>query len=759
MPLLEELQTGIRGTRLTPAQQAEKRNVPPPSEPSDLDIAIEAHNRNKPEYLTREQNEILRDAITRNFVTRGPDGKLTTSFEADLNAQDIPPIAPPSEAVPLRSGEHGPPDIKDPTTRLLMETGSDIVPSEQQQRRIDRLKRFEDRKTFGQEMLEDVKQHPGRTAGIVLSKAAPIATGFGTMAGEALDQHLQRAGILPGEAPKTKEEAGNRLLQGFTEGAVVGTIAKGTGKLISPFGKTVTPEGRAAIKTVRGLKGGKELVFPIEKATESGPIDTLGNIAEVAMWQGIRKFRQTQKVGDAIDVALRETATTLSKGKTTEQVADTISTIVTAGRGIYKKARNRAFDAIDELNPTIQKVTTQQGFKTKTLEDGTQEIIQRLNPETGMIENIPNMVTREVITKGGVDMKPIMAFIRKSLAREEDPLKKLPEMSRTLKELEEGGNVVSFKQADNAVIDLADFGFASMTATTKDQGLARVAQKMIKQQMETAAKQLPKEAYKRFRMAKRFAQLEATTYQRTIIKKMLKDTKDFTPENVWNMVKNAGPENIKLVRELMQPRRFIRDMEAKAAGRKPAERAINEKTFWQNVQGRYLADMMKTAEGDVKQKTIINKIGEAIESGRFQAMFPGPRGRLAAENFKRLAEAKNVVLKPNPTGRAGLMVTVGQPLQLLTILGGGVTALAGEPEIGAGIAAGGVGIFLLPEALSQLVLSKGLSRWMINQSALGPITAKGTQGTLALANALDRENIDFEFFSPNAQGGEIPNTR
>jgi hypothetical protein len=93
------------------------------------------------------------------------------------------------------------------------------------------------------------------------------------------------------------------------------------------------------------------------------------------------------------------------------------------------------------------------------------------------------------------------------------------------------------------------------------------------------------------------------------------------------------------------------------------------------------------------------------------------------------------------------MVTVGQPLQLLTILGGGVTALAGEPEVGAGIAAGGVGLFLLPEALSQLVLSKGLSKWLINQSKAGPFLSKGTAETLALANVLQRENIDFEFFT------------
>jgi len=351
-----------------------------------------------------------------------------------------------------------------------------------------------------------------------------------------------------------------------------------------------------------------------------------------------------------------------------------------------------------------------------------------------------------------------MDFLRKAILREEDPQKKLPEAIKTLTNLEQGGAIISFKQADNNVKDIADFGFASLTTTSKDERIAIVAQRLIKKAMDKAAKQLPKEAFKQFRIAKRFSQMEHNIFSRTVIKKMLKDTKDFTPESVWNMVKNAGPQNIKLIRELMQPSRLVKANLEKAAGRRPVDTSVNEKTFWRNVQGRFLSDMMKTAEGDIKQKTIINKIEDAILSGRFKEMFPGPRGKLAAESFKRFATAKNIVLTPNPTGRGGLMVKVGQPSALIAAGGGVITAAAGQPEVGGGIVAGGIGVFLLPEALALLVTRRGLSRWLINQSQIGPVAAKGTQAILSFANVLKRENIDFEFFNEDANV-EIPNVR
>ena len=732
---LEELQAGIRETLLTPEQKQQKRNLPPPAPPNQLDIGIAAFNRGLGTETTRNQQIILSEAIRRGFVIRDQAGKLQVQV-----------TRPESSLAPFGDEQQ---------RQLLEELDLINIPSQGQFEESKRLKAFESRKSFGEQVIEDVKQRPLRTAGLVLSKPAPIATGFFTAAGEAGDQLLQRAGVLEGEAPQTPEEAGNKILGATAEGFGVGTVSKGIGKLVSPFGNTVTPEGRAAIETVRGLKGGKDLVFPAEKAGESGAVDTLGNIAETVMILGAKKFRQTANINKAIDDAIKDTTLQLTQGKTTEQISDIVSLIITNGKKIYGKVRSGLFDSIDALNPTIIKVSTQKGFKTKTLEDGTEELISKMNPTTGLIENIPNIETKEIITKGGIDLTPIIVFLRKALSREEDPLNKLPEATKNLRLLEGGSPIVSFKQADNIVKDMADFGFSSLISTTKDQGIAKVGQKMIKVAMDKAAKELPKEAFKQFKIAKRFSQIEQTTYQRTLIKKMLKDSKDFTPEQVFNTIKNAGPENIKLIRELMQPQLFIQKSLGKARGIKSPSTSINENTFWRSVQGKFLEDMVKTKTGDVSQKTIINKIDEAILSGRFKEMFPGPRGRLAAENFKRLAEAKNVILTPNPTGRAGLMVKVGQPTALLTMGGGLVTALAGSPETGAQIAGGGLALFLLPEALASLILSRRLSKWLINQSVLRPAIEKGTQTTLSLANVLQREKINFEFFVPDQQS-EIP---
>jgi len=727
MPTIEETQGLIREQLLTPEQRIQKRNTAPPAPPNDLDIGMEAFNRGLGDRVSRKQKFILREAIQRGFVKRDVEGKLRTDNLGPLD----PSFAPSPSA---------------PQIKLLEDLDLLNLPTPQQAERAGRQKSFEEsQKSFGQRVLEDVKQHPGETAGVLLSKPAPLATGFFTMAGDALDQHLQRAGILEGEAPQTPEEAGLRLGKAGAKGLGIGLVSKGISKIPSPFGNTVTKEGARAIKTVQGLPGGKKLVFPAEKAGESSMVDAMGNMAEVAILSSTTKFRNTQNLNAALDTAMKSVANTFSKGKTKEQIADTVSLIITNGREIFKRSRRGLFESIDALKPTVKKFTQKQGFKTKTLEDGSEVPIQVLDSATGLIKNVPNLKSGEVITKGGVNVTPAIKFLRKSLTREKNPQKKLPEAVKTLENLETGGPIISFQQADNNVIDIADFGFSSLTATTKDQGIARQAQKIIKQQMDKAAKQLPKEAFKQFKIAKRFAAIEQGVYQRTVIKKMLKDTKDFTPENVWNMVRSAGPENIKLIRQLMEPKKFIKQSMDKAAGKRPESRAVNEKTFWQNVQGRFLQDLMKTSEGDIKQKPIINQIDEAISSGRFKAMFPGPQGKRAAENFLKFADAKNVVLKPNPTGRMGLMVTVGQPIQALTVLGGLATMAAGEIEAGGVIAAGGVGLFLLPEAMAQFVTRKSLSQWLVRQTKAGADLGKATQGFLELANILTREKIDFEF--------------
>ncbi len=296
--------------------------------------------------------------------------------------------------------------------------------------------------------------------------------------------------------------------------------------------------------------------------------------------------------------------------------------------------------------------------------------------------------------------------------------------------------LVSFQQADNIVVDAADFGFASLTTTTKDQGIARVVQKMVKQAMEKASKQLPPDAVKRFKFAKRLAAMEQGIYQRTIIKRLVKESENFTPESTWNMIKGASPENIKLIRSMMEPTKFVEQVVAKA-GKRQTSKKINEKTFWKKVQGRFLDDLIKTSEGDVRQKAIINKMDDAVRSGRMKALFPGKEGKLAASNFKRLAEAKNVILKPNPTGRAGLMVQFGQPGALIGL---GAAGLFQDSDAALGSAA----IFLLPEAIALMMTSRNFSKWLINQSKARGFFNVGTRGITSLMSTLNRDKIDFE---------------
>ena len=154
----------------------------------------------------------------------------------------------------------------------------------------------------------------GRRTGV-----GALAVGLGTAGGEAVRQIGQQAEALTGidiplvrgeEAPRTSLEAAKRIGTSFVSGAAGEPIARGGVALIGRFApkrefiKSVTPEGKEAIETLRPLG-----VTPsIAQVTESRGLDILQNFAEGSFFGGQRVTAQARTAAEATESLIEDFA-------------------------------------------------------------------------------------------------------------------------------------------------------------------------------------------------------------------------------------------------------------------------------------------------------------------------------------------------------------------------------------------------------------------------------------------------------------------
>ena len=197
----------------------------------------------------------------------------------------------------------------------------------------------------------------GVAAGVAgVTGLVPIAgaVSLGAGAGEAfrqIGQHL--AGSL--DAPKTSLDAAKRIGKAaLTEGGFElfgGLVAKGFGKILAPFRKTVTP---GLDEAAGQFKDKIQPVLLPSEATESRVLDILGNISEASLIGGNRiadfKTRRTKFFDEFADSMIDQ----FGQRTSPDDLGNLFVTALEAKKKVHAEAAGILYNNVEEL---IEKAT------------------------------------------------------------------------------------------------------------------------------------------------------------------------------------------------------------------------------------------------------------------------------------------------------------------------------------------------------------------------------------------------------------------
>lgn len=726
-----------------------------PLEGSIVDSAISKSNRrfnsrftgsNRGEDLDEREKLFLRKGLEQGYLR---ENKITGDIEK-IPLEDIKIGVPPD----------GPIDLPDTSEVDTFAKKKQATLEQIQKRSLERT--VTDQPGIGDALITGFTENPleiglsvaaGTTALLATGSpgVASIAAGTFAALGEGIEQGLNTLDIGFG-GKKLGPDTGNDLIEagfvgGLSERVGAPGLLKGVQKAKAPFASAIKQEGREALDALRqaGISQRKDIALPPEKFTKGTVLASLldfgGNIKEVAIFTSAGSIAKIETVAQAIDSSIERYALALTRGSSKEDIVNVLRLLVKDNRTVYADYRRAAYKSIDQLSPE---------FKTIKVKTGTRD--------TGVLDAQGNAILKdvfadeEILIKGGVSTRELKDSFTALLTNKSDPLKSMPELQRQAALVQAMPDRISFEQADNMAQIFGNLADASKTASTNEARFALALDRVLNEQMDIAANALNPKALRMYRVAQGISKVEIRRYNTQIFKDLLSanlgDGGKLDSRTLFNrIVKDGSPETIRLVRREVKGR-----LKAKGSGEfGTPEFKLKQNITWEGIQGQWILDAMGEATTEVSQKKLLRSITKAKNNGTLVELFPEPK---IIDHIEALANAKDMLFRPNATARGGLAVSVAQPAQLVGIAGLGANFLGLTGDFEGAVTGASLFLLFAPEMVGLMMRNRAISKWFLSDKKVGLVGQTNVRIMSEYMSLLAKENIEFTIL-PQADAAEL----
>jgi len=568
----------------------------------------------------------------------------------------------------------------------------------------------------GSRKLEEVARDVPRIAGaglgaLALSPFGPGATVAGAIGGGAIGESISAVGDIATKSEKAPKSVDQFLTRATFAGAQSGIeelagygAFKVARKVIAPFGRTVTEEGKIAQRTLQKYMPKRKPALTPAEMTEHWGLDVLDNIASKSYIGGktMADFRNITRP-TAINAMIEDMVAMFSHDADPVALGNLVTDVA---KGEWKRYRNAVIDplynSIDaRLSPTVRRVPV-----TKSV-------------ETGLLDKSGKPVMRDVfshydeIETGGVaiDLKPLKAAVEPQYRK----IKKLPPVEQD----HSGDHLVSGIMKMNNEVDF-------LTAVELRKRLIAASDRLSVENKKAPAIGLAKHLTGKLddliSSTLKVADPDAYSVWRTANKLWKEGSKQFNNRFIRTLIRQADPD-----KGMGKPEQVLKTIFQKGniSGIRRTRDAIGDDA-WHQVKGWYVRQMLTEAT-DTSGVVSGNKF--------FNNMF-GPRG-MTERAMKEIFTAEEISLLRNnaitigvvqarqAAGAGGMMIQLAQPAAFIGVATGRFTGPSAAIIVG-------------PEVAARLFTWKPFVDWATNAYKLSPKTGVAAATAARLAGFADQ---------------------
>ena len=520
------------------------------------------------------------------------------------------------------------------------------------------------------------------------------------------------------EAAKDIGKAG--IKQGAYE-LVGGAFAAGASKILAPFAKRVTEEGRLAMQTldeympkakwyqpISRVFGKKQPAILPSEMTESRVLDILHNLGEASLIGGerIADFKVLTR-GKAIENMIDDLALNFTKTADSDAIGETVNLLIEHKWKSYRKAvTDPLYNTIDKiLRPTIEKKTVTEMVPSSIL-----------GPTGKQLEKSISKQVEEEISPVTISVKNLKEFIE-PLKRRMAKLKGIDatyagdEIVNAIDKIPDGLDFLTAKDLRTRLIDIAD-DFKVSNPKAPAIGLAKRLEAMLDHSISKNLGEANPEALALWRQANDLYKAGAAKYNNYFLRKLMNAAnpkKQNEPEKVVNLVfRNKGISGINKLK---------------------------------TVLGKKQWDMMETWYfGDVLAKSIDPRTGELIGRKLLNNMYgrsgmgeKGIKAIFSKEHIgqiEHVAHTLKVIQEQQGEGAGKIFIQLKQAAAASQVAGAVGFGVSGMPKTAGAIIFG-------PYVLSRLMLNPIGARWLAGGIKVSPLARTVPAATLRVLNAAD----------------------
>jgi len=601
------------------------------------------------------------------------------------------------------------------------------------------------------ELWENLKKESPEMAGATLGALAlsplapPLGPTAGAIAGGVVGATAKRYGITQ-EMQGTQNLLLHKLYQykyepptgpratwegikdigkaGTKQGAyelVGGAFAAGASKMLAPFAKRITEEGRLAMQTldeympkakwyqpISRLFGKKQPAILPSEMTESRALDILHNLGEASLIGGerIADFKIITR-GRAVENMIDDLASNFTKTADADAIGETVTLLIEQKWKSYRKAiTDPLYNTIDEmLRPTIEKRTITEMIPSSIL-----------GPTGKQLEKSVSKQIEEEISPVIISTKNLKEFI-KPLKRRIAKLQGIDatyagdEIVNAIDRIPEGLDFLTAKDLRTRLIDIAD-DFKISNPKAPAIGLAKKLEAMLDHSISKNLAEANPEALTIWRQANDLYKQGAAKYNNYFLRKLMNAAnpkKLNEPEKVVNLVfRNKGISGINKLK------------------------AVLGKRQWEMMETWYF--------GDLLAKSVDQRTGELIgrkllnnmygRSGMGQKSINAIFKKEHIKQIENIAHTLKVIQEQQGEGAGKIFIQLKQAAAASQVAGAVGFGAVGMPKTAGAIIIG-------PYVLSRLMLNPIGARWLAGGIRVSPLAKTVPATTLRVLNAAD----------------------
>lgn len=562
-------------------------------------------------------------------------------------------------------------------------------------------------------VLEEAPQAIGSIAGAGIAASglvaggsviAPLAVGAGLGGGfgesmKQIGQHL--SGSL--DAPKTSIEAAKRIGEAsLTEAGfemVGGLVAKGFGKILAPFAKTVKEGVGEAMEYFKGKIS--PVLLPAE-ATESRVLDILHNVSEASLIGGnqISKYK-TERLkffDDFADSIIDQFGARTSP----DDLGNLFVTSLEASKQTHQKAANILYNNVDELVGTeVVEKQIQKEVETGLLDETGKPLMRTVTETVKVPEPKALVKTKELkdfASKVRVHSTELGGIEAKNAG---------DDLMAAIADLPDNLDFGAAQELRSRLISRVD-EFSVINKKAPAIGKAKRMISLIDSQMEEALEKSSPEALEAWRTANRFYKTGQEKFNNTFLRRLIKLADDT----------GTGAENI--APAIFRPGQVSKVRKAKRALGEGSEEWGKMKGFF----AQHLLSKSTNPEGVVMGQRLLNNMtGKPNSFGEqvLNEVFTAPQLR----EIKHFATVLAATQARQGEGAGKVLIQLTQAGAMASLVTGNMTGPS-------------MAIIMGPPVLSKLMLNPTTARILTEGISL-PANSAAAAGVMSrLAAAVER---------------------